>query len=60
MRTNIDLDEGLLSEVAEIVGTTTKRSTVEAALREVIRIHALRDLADLRLDIDDTRGPVSA
>ena len=49
-----------MSEVAEIVGTTTKRSTVEAALREVIRIHALRDLADLRLDIDDTRGPVSA
>jgi len=56
MRTNIELDDALLAEVAEVMGTRSKRSTVEAALREVIRVHALRRLADLRLDIEDTRG----
>lgn len=60
MRTNIDLDDELLAQVAEVLGTTTKKSTVENALREVIRVHALRELVDLRLDIEDTRGRAGA
>jgi Arc/MetJ family transcription regulator len=37
MRTNIDIDEELLAEAQRIAGTTTKRSTVEYALRELVR-----------------------
>lgn len=36
---NIDIDDDLLAEAAEIAGTTTKESTVETALRELIRRH---------------------
>jgi Arc/MetJ family transcription regulator len=52
MRTNIDLDDDLMSQAAAILGTVTKKSTVEAALKEIIRIQAMRDLAELRIDID--------
>jgi len=60
MRTNIDLDEELLAEASGILGTSTKKSTVEQAFREVIRVHSMRELADLRVDIEDTRGSASA
>ena len=52
MRTNIDLDDDLMTQAAAILGTVTKKSTVEAALKEIIRIQAMRDLAGLRIDID--------
>jgi len=39
---------------------TRQKSTVEHALREVIRVHAMRQLADFRLDIEDTRDPADA
>jgi Arc/MetJ family transcription regulator len=39
-RTNIDIDDRLLAQAATIAGTRTKRSTVEFALSEVIRVHA--------------------
>ncbi|MGH3932362.1 MAG: type II toxin-antitoxin system VapB family antitoxin [Pseudonocardiaceae bacterium] len=47
MRTNIDIDDALLAEAAEIAGTTTKKSTVEAALRELIRQHNVRRVLEL-------------
>jgi Arc/MetJ family transcription regulator len=47
MRTNIDIDDDLLAEAAQIAGTTTKRSTVEAALRELIRQHKVRRVLEL-------------
>ncbi|MEU6739344.1 type II toxin-antitoxin system VapB family antitoxin [Streptosporangium sandarakinum] len=34
-RTMIDLNDDLLAEVAEALGTRTKRETVDAALREM-------------------------
>lgn len=37
MRTNIDIDDELLAEAAKLAGTTTKKSTVEHALRELVR-----------------------
>jgi Arc/MetJ family transcription regulator len=52
MRTNIVLDDELLEKAAAILGTSTKKSTVEAALKEIIRLQAMRELADLRMDID--------
>jgi Arc/MetJ family transcription regulator len=40
--TAIDLDDRLLMRAREILGTTTKKDTVNTALREVVR----RDAAD--------------
>jgi Arc/MetJ family transcription regulator len=36
MRTNIDLDDALLAEAMRFSGLSTKRATVEAALREYV------------------------
>ncbi|MEU1538081.1 type II toxin-antitoxin system VapB family antitoxin [Actinacidiphila glaucinigra] len=36
MRTVIDVDDALLREAAEILGTTTKRATVNGALAEFV------------------------
>lgn len=35
-RTMIDLDDALVAEAAEILGTTTKRATVNGALAEFV------------------------
>jgi Arc/MetJ family transcription regulator len=47
VRTNIDIDDALLAEAAQIAGTTTKKSTVETALRELIRQHKVRRVLEL-------------
>jgi Arc/MetJ family transcription regulator len=52
VRTNIDLDDELLAEVAQIAGTKTKKSTVEWALKEIIRQQAMHDLLAMRGTID--------
>ncbi len=59
MRTNIDLDDELLAQAAEIAGTKTKKSTVEFALKELIRQKAMQELADMagKIEIEDVRGP---
>ncbi|MEU4090960.1 type II toxin-antitoxin system VapB family antitoxin [Streptomyces sp. NPDC026673] len=36
MRTVIDVDDALLQEAADILGTTTKRATVNGALAEFV------------------------
>lgn len=46
-RTMINIDERLLSTAAEVLGTTTKKATVEAALRRVTASKARRELAQL-------------
>lgn len=38
-RTVIDLDDDLVTEVARALGTTTKKETVNTALREILEIH---------------------
>lgn len=45
-KTHIDIDEDLLAQVAAITGTTTKRDTVEAALRTVLRQERRRAAAE--------------
>lgn len=51
MRTNIDLDDSLLSEAMAATGLATKKATVEEALRRLVRQHrrraALADMAGL-------------
>ena len=48
MRTNIELDDALLDEARRILGTSTKRETVDAALREVVARERRLELLALR------------
>lgn len=42
MRTNIDIDEGLMTEAMEATGQTTKRGVVEEGLRRIVDAHRRR------------------
>jgi Arc/MetJ family transcription regulator len=61
MRTNIELDDELLAEAMSATGLTTKRATVEEALRGLVRRHrqkkAVEGLAGLGWegDLDTSR-----
>ncbi|GAA1356010.1 type II toxin-antitoxin system VapB family antitoxin [Streptomyces beijiangensis] len=50
-RTVIDLDDDALEAAARELGTTTKRDTINTALREIVdrnrRLRALHELQDL-------------
>ena len=48
MRTNIEIDEVLMAEAMEAAGTSTKRQTVEEALRRMVAIWRQRQLLELR------------
>ena len=48
MRTNIVIDEELMDEARRVAGTSTKRETVELALRELVRRRERRATLDLR------------
>lgn len=56
MRTNIDIDDDLLSRAMAATGLTTKKATVEEALRRLVlrreRMDALAELAGLGWDGD--------
>jgi Arc/MetJ family transcription regulator len=62
MRTNIDIDDELLAEAKKIAGTTTKRATVEYALRELLRrkdrqrVRELMGAVAWEGDLDELRG----
>ncbi|MFO1159563.1 MAG: type II toxin-antitoxin system VapB family antitoxin [Reyranellaceae bacterium] len=51
MRTNIDIDDDLLAKAMAATGLSTKKATVEEALRRLVKRHerldALADLAGL-------------
>ena len=48
MRTNIDIDEDVLNEARRLVGTRTKRETVDFALRELVARHRRLGVLNLR------------
>lgn len=48
MRTNIEIDDGVLREAQRLVGTRTKRETVDLALRELVARHQRIGVLDLR------------
>lgn len=49
MRTNIEIDDELLSQAMIAAGQSTKRGTVEEGLRLLVRLHRqVEALADLR------------
>jgi len=47
MRTNIVLDEKLVTEAMRITHARTKREVVDRALRELVAQHRQRELKDL-------------
>jgi len=48
MRTNIEIDDALLSRAVIAAGLSTKRATVEQSLRLLVQIHEqARALADI-------------
>jgi Arc/MetJ family transcription regulator len=46
-KTLIDIDQDLLVQAQKILGTTTKKSTVNGALGEVVRLWAAREFGEL-------------
>jgi len=61
MRTNIDIDEQLLADAQAVAGTTTKKATVEHALRELVRrkdrqrVRELLGTVEWDGDLDESR-----
>jgi Arc/MetJ family transcription regulator len=66
VKTPIEIDQDALALAAEVLGTTTKKDTVNAALREVgqrlVRLRALAWLGEMSLrgDFDEFRGNKAA
>jgi Arc/MetJ family transcription regulator len=48
MRTNIDIDEKLIEEAMKLTGITTKKATVEAALRQMVSLKKQERIRELR------------
>ena len=62
MRTNIEIDDELLARARDAAGTTTKKATVEYALRELLQRREARSILGLRGKVDvrslaEIRGP---
>lgn len=45
-KTVVDLDDELLSEAAQLLGTTTKKDTVNRALAELVQRRRRQDLVE--------------
>lgn len=66
IKTPIEIDQEALETAAEVLGTKTKKDTVNAALKEVgqrlIRLRALATLGEMadRGDFDEFLGDKSA
>jgi Arc/MetJ family transcription regulator len=48
IRTNIEIDDDVLREAQRLIGTRTKRETVDLALRELVARHRRIGVLDLR------------
>lgn len=48
MRTNIEIDEKLMAQAMRASGETTKKATVEEALRALIRLRGQASIRQLR------------
>jgi len=48
VRTNIEIDDGVMAEAQRVAGTTTKRETVDLALRELVARHERKGILELR------------
>ncbi|KAB1947570.1 type II toxin-antitoxin system VapB family antitoxin [Micromonospora sp. ALFpr18c] len=59
-RTVLDVDDKLLAEAGQILGTATTRATVDAALKAVVDLENRRQFADWLKSggLPDLTGPV--
>ena len=48
MRTNIDIDDKLMTQAMKALGVTTKKAAVEKALLQTLQIHGQQSLRKLR------------
>jgi Arc/MetJ family transcription regulator len=48
MRTNIVIDEGLMLEVLQVTGLTTKKEAVELGLKTILRLHQQAEIRKYR------------
>ncbi len=48
MRTNVEIDDGVMAEVQRLTGVRTKREAVDLALRELVARHRRIGILDLR------------
>ena len=48
MKTNIDLDDEMVSRCMWITGLRTKKAVVDEGLRTILRLHGQREVRDLR------------
>lgn len=48
MRTNIEIDDGLMRKAMRSSGSKTKRATVEAGLRMLAQVHAQTSIRKFR------------
>lgn len=61
MRTNIDIDDALMTEAQKATGLTTKKAAVEAGLRVLIRLKEQEEILKLvgkvkwHGDLDESR-----
>jgi len=61
MRTTLDIPAELLNEAKDILGFKSKTDTIIMALKEMIRLHRLREIQnsfgkiDIDIDLDKTR-----
>jgi Arc/MetJ family transcription regulator len=56
MRTNINLDEVLISQAMALSGLTSKKETVEQALREFVERLNRKDISELFGKIEFAQG----
>lgn len=56
MRTNIDLDDELVTQAQELSGIQTKKGVVHEALRFYVATQRRKDLSDLRGKIEFAPG----
>ena len=45
--TSVDVDLEMLAKVGKVLGTSTKKDTINEALNEVLRIHAANQLMEI-------------
>ena len=48
MRTNLDIDESLISEAMRYTGLSTKKAVIEEALRTLVSLKAQEQIRELR------------
>jgi len=58
MRTNIEIDDELMAEAMKLSGKSTKRETVDHALRRLVAYHRRLEILDLPGKVEFAEDPM--